>query len=230
MLLLSSATRILATERPPDNPHQPLTEFQTVLEHSSERASISTERSVSEVDMVRFLSATCPKGQGVRPKSHPLNYLEQFSAAAGGAALRYQGMSLLSPFFLLLDSFWFCESAAGGVPSVFAESVAAALVDGAVPSVFAGSLAAASVAGGLPVVPSLVVVAAASGVVAAGGSVADMVPVVESLAGAVFTSSVVVPAGGVPLGAASPGTTVATIPLFPAPGPFMLLPPVKMSV
>ena len=170
--------------------------------------------------MARFLSATCPKGQGVRPKSQPLKYLERFSATAGGAAPHYQGMSFLSPFFLLLDSFWFCESAAGGVPSVFAESVAAVLVDGAVPSVLAGSLVAASVAGGLAAVPSPVAGAAASGVV----------PFVESLPGAGFTSSVAAPSGGVPLVVVSPVATVATIPLFPAPVPLMLLPPVKMSV
>src|SRR5208283_1178818 len=202
MLLLSSATRILTTERPPNNPHQPQMEIQTVLEHSGERASITTKLRVSEVDMARFLSATCPKGQGVRPKSHPLKYLERFSTAARGAAPCYQGMSFLSPFFLLLDSFWLFESAAGVVPSVFV-----------------GSLAVASVAGGLAAVPSPAAGAAAPGVVAAGGSVAPVVPFVESLAGAVFTSSVAVPAGVVPLGAASPGTTVATIPLVPAPGP-----------
>src|SRR5208337_3401115 len=153
MLLLSSATRILTTERPPNNPHQPRMEIQTVLEHSCGGASITTKRHVSEVDMARSVSTTCPKGLGVRPKSHPLKYLERFSAAAGRAASNYQGMSFLSPFFLLLDSFCFFESVAGAVPSVFAESVAAALVAGAVPSVLAASLVSAPVAGGVEVAP-----------------------------------------------------------------------------
>src|SRR5208337_113364 len=217
MLLLSSATRILTTERPPNNPHQPRMEIQTVLEHSCGGASITTKRHVSEVDMARSLSTTCPKGQGVRPKSHPLKYLERFSAAAGRAAFNYQGMSFLSPFFLLLDSLCFFESVAGAVPSVLAGSLVAA-------SVAEGVEVAPLAAGGLAVVPSPAAGAAAEGVVAAGESVAPVVPLVESFASAGFTSSASAPAGEVPPAAVSPVATVATIPLFPVPGPFMLLP------
>src|SRR5271155_1045383 len=227
MLLLSSATRILATKRPPDANHPYFTRaphsgrlFNKSPQYwSTLRICRQSQRGtrVSEVNMAsRSLSwaFVAPNNKGCRssstPGSHP-RYL---------FLKNYQGTSLRSPFFfLLLDSFLesllvcespvFAASAAGAVPaaSLF-DSVPAA-------SVFAGVSVAPSAAGGFFAASSVVAVLAFVGATTA---VAGAVPASfggSLVAGGLPAPSLVVPS--VPAGATfSDGAVVSPAPLPPA--------------
>src|SRR5580658_3279724 len=239
MLLLSSATRILATKRPPDllhpcfasrplcgrTEHQPLCGrafIETPEYWSIQRIGRQSPRttSVSEMNMA---STTLPGG--LQPQK------------TGGAARaappvpspflvrnNYQGTSLRNPFFfLLVDSFFwsplFCES------SVFAASVAS-LFDSApatAPSLFASvPVAGASAFAGVSVAPSAAGGFFAGSSLAAGLAVAGAVPasfggsVVPSLSVGATLSDVAAGSDVPP----TPGVTTAMSPVraFDPPG------------
>ena len=125
----------------------------------------------------------------------------------------YQGISFFNPFFLLLDSFWLL--------SLFAWvglSVAVPLVAWLVDEPAEASVPPAGVAAGLLELDSPLVVA--TGAAEEAGSLDEFE----------FTSSDGPPPAGVPSGAASPGFTVATMPVFPVPEPIVeRFPPDRMS-
>src|ERR1700739_2372120 len=83
MLLLSSATRILATASPPDIHFYWETVIQNVLEHRALKPSIRRNASVSEAATLCAKGTTCPYGQVQMPCSGRL----QVAAPSVGAAL-----------------------------------------------------------------------------------------------------------------------------------------------
>src|SRR5580700_11240100 len=180
MLLLSSATRILATKRPPDllhpcfasrprcgrTEHQPLcgrTEHRPLYgrafiktpEYWSIRRIARQSQRTTSVSEMNMASTTLPGG----PQPQKTGGAAEAAPPVPSPFLvrnNYQGTSLRNPFFfLLLDSFFasplFCES------SVFAASVAS-LFDSApatAPSLFASvPVAGASAFAGVSVAPS----------------------------------------------------------------------------
>src|SRR5215469_2637513 len=97
MLLLSSATSILATESPPGSTRYRHFETQTVLEHSARQPSIpalSPCVGSGHGGFVCINPVLTDKGCDV---PHPLSNTVFLFA--------YQGRIFFSPFFLLLDSF-----------------------------------------------------------------------------------------------------------------------------
>src|SRR5580704_9943408 len=99
MLLLSSATKILATERPPVDtataPHTTAQLYWSIRSHMRQR---ELESCVSEVEYRASMPILCNQ----RKSGH----LPAFCAPLGCLFLGYQGTTFLSPFFfLLLDSF-----------------------------------------------------------------------------------------------------------------------------
>jgi len=129
----------------------------------------------------------------------------------------YQGISFFNPFFLLLDSFWLPSLlACVELLSVFALSLAVPFVDWLVDEPAEASVPPADAGAGSLELDS----------VAAAGGAEDP----GSLDEFEFTSSDELAAAGVPSGAASPGFTVATMPVFPVPEPIVeRFPPERTS-
>lgn len=138
MLLLSSATSIFGTERPPGcTPILPFT-IETLLEQTVLGASISTPPLVSEVDITNFFYEPVPKDKGCDAFRTPCPVFRFVDSS-------YQGMIFFSPFFLLLDSFVFFESAGAFASAGFAVAPAVESVAGAL--VFEPSVVVVAVAG-----------------------------------------------------------------------------------
>src|ERR1700741_3763776 len=101
MLLLSSATRILATERPPGSTGYRHNQLKLYWSTRTCRRQSPRNRCVSEVEMAASANSTCTKGQGPRALLA--------SSKLKNSSEDYQGISFFMPFFLLLDSFWFAS-------------------------------------------------------------------------------------------------------------------------
>src|SRR6516165_6937800 len=208
MLLLSSATRILATESPPGSTRYRHHAAQIVLEHSGLYASIAAQPLC-----VGSRHAGVRKRQPVpsgKLRRHSL--IRQTWNNAGS----YQGSSFFNPFFLLLDSFWLLSLfACVELLSVFELSLAVPFDGWLVEEPAEASAPPAGAAAGFEL---------DSGVAAAGAEEAGSLDEFE------LTSSDEPPAAGEPSGGASPGFTVATMPVFPVPEPIVeRFPPERMS-
>lgn len=101
-------------------------------------ASISTPPLVSEVDITNFFYEPVPKDKGCGDFRTPCPTFRVLNPL-------YQGMIFFSPFFLLLDSFVFFESAGAFASAGFAVAPAVESAAGAL--VFEPSVVVVAVAG-----------------------------------------------------------------------------------
>src|ERR1700674_3083582 len=227
MLLLSSATRILATKHPPTIPH-PCMPRQPQRGHTESSSPmywsiLPGRRQRQRVKRVSEMN-TVPQ-----PPEPPLRDNTKGARNASAPPFHspllvlngsYQGTIFRSPFFfLLLDSFFLSSFAPVWVPSwAGVASALAASLGGAAP-------AAASVLGVPSPVPATSVPPPFAESVTAGGALgsagASAFGVLPSVGAATFSAAPAVPL-------LPPGVTVATIPV-PVPGFLVWSPPVKIS-
>src|SRR6266478_5452943 len=220
MLLLSSATRILATKHPPTIPHPCMPHriaFSNVLEHPPRQASTPTGYACvgNEHGPLAPGAALLPQyKRGAHCPRTPFHFPIFFLAGS------YQGTIFRSPFFfLLVDSFFlssfvpFCTLSCVGAVSALAASPGCAVPAAA--SVL-GAPSADPVASALP--PFAESAAAGGALGSAGASELGALP---SAGAATFSAAPAVPL-------LPPGVTVATIPV-PVPGFLVWSPPVKIS-